>query len=574
MRDDIPVPAPSRAKSLPRALAPVLDELQDRHDRCSYSELLNYYCSKGITSFSEISTSNLSMSLGKRFWTQSAGQTSIETSADAEPHKDLLQFRKEVFTNYSTSPADVAAFVTAVMHSVLPVSLVGRNNLTNLVRHISRFIALRRYESLSLGHFMHLLKYKEVPWMISGRAKHSLSETRKKEELLSELVYWILDSFVLPLLRSHFYITESHMFRNRVLYFRHDVWKKLVEPELSRLRLSMLSEVPAFLASEVLKSRSLGFAYLRLLPKGSGARPITNLRRRDTSKDGTKRTRVGYLLPSINSVLQSVYNVLLHEGKANPNRLGFSIQSVDEMHRRVKEYRKTLSKLKHTGKLYFAKVDVKSCFDTIDQEKLLEIVADVLAEDDYMLQKFCVLVPSLGKISRKYHNRAIPAQDMESFGDFAATYTRKKQHTVLVDGVVYQFRERDQILTLLKEHLNMHLIKIGKKFFRQDTGIPQGSILSSILCNLYYAHMEASTLSCAHRADSICFRLIDDFLFITPHRPSAENFLQIMHEGNPEYGCFVGSDKTLTNFDIVICGQRVSTLAGSLEFPVSSLSFP
>lgn len=564
-----------RPKCLPLQILQLISALLHRHHRTSYRKILEYHCpDKTKLSHADVSSVSLLSSLSRRMTTQRQIENSVSSSVcEIESQNETKLDHREVFTNYANSPRSVAAFVIAIVKSVMPVSLIGLSNLDILADHIRVFVGLRRFESMTLQHFMSGISYKKVPWLVTSDRMDSLSETRKREELISELVYWMIDSFVLPLLKTNFYITESHLFRNRVLYFRHDVWKRLTEPELARIRLGMLCEVPVETAVNILKKRDLGFAYVRLLPKGRGVRPITNLRRRAMSKDGTKRTKSGHLLPSINSIMQCVHSVLRYEHTTTDNSTSFGIGSVDEMYMRLKKY-----KLRHNAqnpkrKLYFAKVDVKNCFDTIEQDKVLDIVSQVLAEDEYMLQKFCAVVPDLGRVGRKYHTRAVPAQDLQDFDEFASEWTRNKKHIVLIDGVTYQIKSQSQIRYLLNEHIKNHLIKIGKKFYRQDTGIPQGSILSTILCDFYYTDMESKILSFMNRSDSACFRLIDDFLYITEDRESAERFLNVMHGGNPDYGCFVSSNKSLANFEVTVLDERIQTIAGSAEFPVSHIKY-
>ena len=72
---------------------------------------------------------------------------------------------------------------------------------------------------------------------------------------------------------------------------------------------------------------------------------------------------------------------------------------------------------------------------------------------------------------------------------------------------------------------------MGKTFYRQKVGIPQGSVVSTVLCNMFYAHLEKKKLPFLQDADGILLRLIDDFLFITMNRDHAQQFLQLMHDG-------------------------------------------
>src|SRR5437016_3414928 len=72
---------------------------------------------------------------------------------------------------------------------------------------------------------------------------------------------------------------------------------------------------------------------------------------------------------------------------------------------------------------------------------------------------------------------------------------------------------------------------MGKTFYRQKVGIPQGSVVSTVLCNMFYAHLEKKKLPFLQDADGLLLRLIDDFLFITMNRDHAKQFLQLMNDG-------------------------------------------
>lgn len=152
-----------------------------------------------------------------------------------------------------------------------------------------------------------------MPWLAhpssdlsKGLAKSDLS---KRQDILHELIYYIFDSFLIPLIRSNFYVTESNVDRNKLFYFRHDVWKSLAEPSLSAFRSSILEELTNEGMRSILKERELGYSQVRLLPKSKGVRPITNLRRRMSRRDGRKEV----LGKSINTILAPTFAVLSHE---------------------------------------------------------------------------------------------------------------------------------------------------------------------------------------------------------------------------------------------------------------------
>jgi telomerase reverse transcriptase len=131
----------------------------------------------------------------------------------------------------------------------------------------------------------------------------------KRRELFLEFVYWVFDSFLIPLVRSNFHVTESNVHRNRLFYFRHDVWRMLTEPSLSSLKLNVFEEVPTDRATKLLSLRPLGFSQIRLLPKRTGVRLITNLKRRkQVMRNGTMM-----LGRSINAVMTPAFNIMNYE---------------------------------------------------------------------------------------------------------------------------------------------------------------------------------------------------------------------------------------------------------------------
>ena len=135
--------------------------------------------------------------------------------------------------------------------------------------------------------------------------KSSQSDTRKRTEIFYEFLYYLFDSFLIPLIRSNFYVTESSVDRYRLFFFRHDVWRYVAEPAMAVLKINMFEEVKTEDALRILQSRRLGYSQVRLLPKQSKMRPIMNLRRRTLRQGGKK-----LLGPSINTILGPAYSAL------------------------------------------------------------------------------------------------------------------------------------------------------------------------------------------------------------------------------------------------------------------------
>lgn len=135
------------------------------------------------------------------------------------------------------------------------------------------------------------------------------SDYEKRREIFKELIYYIFDSFLIPLIRTNFYATESSAHRNRLFYFRHDVWRCLTEPALSSLKVDLFEEMKLDEAMKTMNSRKSGYSQIRLLPKEKGMRPITNLKRRTrTIQSGSKA-----LGRSINATVSPAFQILNYE---------------------------------------------------------------------------------------------------------------------------------------------------------------------------------------------------------------------------------------------------------------------
>ena len=196
--------------------------------------------------------------------------------------------------------------------------------------------------------------------------------------------------------------------------------------------------------------------------------------------------------------------------------------------------------------------------------------------DEYRIAKHFEIKPGDGhhdgvtqsKPMRKWAALAKAPNDYRTFDENLNTdLAVGRKNTIFVETIVNQFRDTDELLKLLSEHVRNNIVKIGKKFYRQKEGIPQGSVLSSLLCNYFYADIEATHLPFLQSSDSLLLRLIDDFLLITQNRSHAKQFLQIMHDGLPTYGVSVNPDKTLVNFEVTINEKKVTRLVGSRNFP-------
>ena len=517
--------------------------LRKKHKRCSYATMLEYYCPR-------------------------------PTRQSGNEYDTILQ---------ATPPAQVSAFCRQAISKVLPAELwgdgeTGARNRRVVMHSIDRFVRLRRYESLTLHDIMQKIKVHDIAWMrppgIDSSTSLSASDSTKRKELMAELLYFLFDSFLIPLIRGHFHVTESNVHRNQLFYFRQDVWKAISDPALASLKESMLEPCKTVEVKKQLGRRALGVSQVRLLPKQQGMRPIINLRRR------VQKMQYGQLVlgKSINSILTPTFSILNFEKSARPDMLRSAMFSVEDIYPRLQAFRESLPRQSFCDKpLYFAKVDVKACFDTIPQKRLMELARSILSADAYRTTKYArsKLVghsedtPEFGaRPSWRFLTKATSDTGNFSFSNEVVDDTAHgRSRTVYVDGVVQRVEQRKAILSLLEEHVESNLIKLDNRFYRQKEGIPQGSIVSSILCSFFYSELERQTLSYINDGQSILLRLIDDFLVISTKRNVAERFMRDMHQGLPEFGVEVKAEKSRANFEVEIDGKLITQLPGETDFP-------
>ena len=533
-----PIPRRLRTQALQ-----LVHRLRKRHAKCSYSALMQHYCPLELSS-------------------------SPQTSSFQQ----------------ATPVAQVSAFCRAAVAKVFPTSFWGEDdtrtqNLKTVMCNIDRFIRLRRYESLSIHDVLHGIQIENVSWLAleatEKGAKMSRTDFAKRHELMAELLYYLFDSFLIPLIRGHFHVTESGAHRNQLFYFRHDVWKAMSEPALASLKESMLEPCNTADIKRKLATRALGVSRIRLLPKEQGMRPIINLRRR-VQKLQQGRMVLGR---SINSILAPMFSILNYEKGANESKLAAALFSVEDMYPRLQTFRQSLLQQGVSGRpLYFAKVDVKACFDTIPQQRLMHMARQIIKEEEYHITKYARAklvggrdrdIPSFGaKPSWKFLTKAIVSDKAFNLDDeMRADLADGRARSIYVDGGGQRKEQRSAILGLLQEHIESNLIKLGNRYYRQKAGIPQGSIVSSLLCSYFYSEMERQMLGFLNNEHTVLLRLIDDFLVISTEQGIAERFVRTMHRGIEDFGIEVKAEKSKVNFDIEIDGRRIGRLPHEIDFP-------
>lgn len=236
--------------------------------------------------------------------------------------------------------------------------------------------------------------------------------------------------------------------------------------------------------------------------------------------------------------------------------------SVGDIYKRIDKFKQLFG---HSDiPFYFAKLDVHAAFDTIPQAAVISLIRSVPSQGKYDMVKHVEIQPNesgilaKSKIMKRWHTSARLGGDGWTFLQLIARGAiHSKKNAVYVDSVVRKSHSAHDLLALIDSHIQDNIVKIGKKYYRQKNGIPQGSVISSMLCNYFYADLEKNELQFLKVEDCLLLRLIDDFLLITTDKNKASDFVRVMLQGLPQYGVTVSPGKTLVNFDMSLDGVPV-----------------
>ena len=568
---------PSCVDAVKKMLKDKLRCMIQNHKSCRYKILLRNYSKhsckvrkkempteniREVYSHERVAFANLNGHTYKRgFWTSGKNVPLANKSKYLKRRPNNVSVRR-LLEMYFTH-RDVYLFVRACCIHVIPHDMFGSDhNQKTFLKNVSKIIGMGRFDKFALGHLMANMKVRKCSWL------KPVKSNRDRLRIMAQFIYWLIKSYVFKVILSYFYITETANYRNCMFYFRKATWVRIQQKALFEyLRRGIVqpcshAEVNANLQNDKL----LGVAVLRFLPKVASLRPIVNMCKRqpDTNLKDI----------SINHQLKNVQHILVHEKNRNPDVIGSSKFSLDDIYISWKRFVLKRHERKEKRHLYFVKLDIENCYDSIDLCKLYETVKNLVKESkEYIVRRYAVVTTAGDRLRRTFHRDPTTLDDfIPSFYQFLKNYSERRniQNAIFVDQVLHMQENAEDVLKKLYKHLFYSIIKIGKRYYRQVKGIGQGSIISTMLCNLYYGRMEADYID-VDVQDELLMRQVDDFIFVTPSYSNAVRFLELMMHGIPEYNCTINKEKTLINFDYF--DEGVKRLPDGALFPWCGLLF-
>lgn len=524
------------------------------------------------------------------------------------PMKDLI--------NMNSSGKDVFKFLIVCCRQALPKGLFGSlHNMRLFERAVHELICHRQLkESFDVaGHFAKRgFRITDVPWLYSPKEhKRGVAnplDLKFRQSRMNELLIWIFRGLLIPILQQNFLITEGNIHRNKVFFFRREVWTALTDAANDRVlrsngQFSILSRGELALRtkqrdSAVTKLGSrwcpypiLIYHYLRFLPKQSSMRGLQlrsskmltgfsgisrSCRENGRVEKGLNRRSFEMGQRMMRSMMNNILNVLFAESRARPTYLGASVFSLDDIYQKWLHLKMRWESCGRP-KMFACCVDIEKSFDTIPLKTLEDVVVRLLRNSRYPIVKtrVCKHDALTGRLtSRMLTHPCLEGGDETSF----LRLIRKKlscRHAggVFVDAANVSTLTREEILVSLRELFTNNLVSVPRRcrktgetgFAVQRQGVPQGHPLSPLLTSLFYAHVEREDLKefLPHHGNdndskvSLLMRQVDDTLFISREQEETSRFLSRMVEGwKGSHGFAVNAEKTRASFASGICGRE------------------
>ncbi|KFQ17696.1 Telomerase reverse transcriptase, partial [Merops nubicus] len=452
-------------------------------------------------------------------------------------------------------------FVRECLERVIPAELWGSNhNKCRFLKNVKAFISMGKFAKLSLQELMWKMRVNDCMWLRLVKGDHFVPayEHCFREELLAKFLYWLMDTYVIELLRSFFYITETMFQKNRLFYYRKFIWGKLqsigIRNHFAKVHLRALSseEIEAVHQKKYIPVASK----LRFIPKANGLRPIVKVsgvvEARAFSKESREKKMRQY-----NNRLKNLFSVLNYERTVNTSFIGSSVFGKDDIYKMWKKFvTKVLESDAEIPHFYYVKADVSRAYDTIPHNKLVEVISRILNPEKrtvYCIRRYAVIMTTTSGKARRFYRRHVSTfkdfmPDMKQFVSHLQE-NASLQNAIIVEQSLTFNETSCSLFTFFLQMIHNNILEIGSRYYLQCCGIPQGSILSTLLCSLCYGDME-NKLLCGVQEDGVLIRLIDDFLLVTPHLMQARTFLRTLATGIPEYGFLINPNKTVVNFPV------------------------
>lgn len=410
-------------------------------------------------------------------------------------------------------------------------------------------------------------------------------ESEVRQHLLAYFVVYLMDFVILPALYQSFSATAMHTeLFNRIekanfmvpaLLYR-SLWHKYktyLITSNSRIEIAATYEFVSSLASlgsnfvktedsvEAVFWKHVSPGRLSFIYKSNGkVRPLCNFSFCDQK----------YRL-SLNSFLRCALHIITFELKRPRNKylqahLARNLQYIEN------DYTAWLNNVyieNNEAQVYMVVADMITAFESVSIPRLLYYVSNyIITECAYIILTYKEIVP--GK-SPKVRATAMSYQCDEhvSIDSISRHLLCKeasgKPSTSLIYPMYAKVYKREEIIKMLELHLLNSLVIHEGRVYRLTSGIPQGSIVSTVLFNCYSSLLHVQLLNIGLFSQRLFFyrTFVDDWLLLTTSTGVLDTYMEYMnamrdHGAYFRLKCFIksGKDSEFISISTVDCTKE------------------
>lgn len=389
---------------------------------------------------------------------------------------------------------------------------------------------------------------------LSLRWTKSLKTFSLKSKVLAQVWIWLLKTFVIDILKSFFYITEGNKCKNQLFFFRKRAFQGLRDSYCNKvLKLGYIKELTRQQYEVLIKTYGISNCHkpptIRYIPKSLGLRAVLPIKNGILSEEEVINAR---------QLLKFITDKFFPKIK--------TIRSDEDYQQSWLKYIESLEG-NNRASTFVVKVDISDAFGSVKHDVLFKILV-------YVEKKLPDLV-KFDQFTNKY-KRSTKLLLIPSEGENYGLETIYKDRKNLMKVGTCEVNVKKTIENI-KRLVNTQLFQIGvRQRFLIVKGIAQGGSLSSDLCDLYYSAMCDKYLRNFTGNERIMMRSVDDFLYITPMKTQAEEFLRFMEQGIDEFNCHINPGKTMHNLDnecrVPYRGTMFCSASNQILVSVSSLT--
>ncbi|XP_071838408.1 uncharacterized protein [Apostichopus japonicus] len=373
------------------------------------------------------------------------GSTSNHTVDDKKQEKTIHKesqkaSREESPLSSGMTGTEVYVSLRGLLKKIIPMEIWGSTTNQNaFFKYVKLMVKLGRFEKLPLDLLKKSLRISDCLWTKSNKEDWKnipRTDWMKRKELAETMFDWLITDLVLPLIRLQYYVTETSVSKNELAYFPKAKWKTMEETALTDYKkLGVLSEIDQLtLRMMVDLQKTLGKSKLRFIPKEKGFRPIVRLGK--SSLPGKEKYDINFLLRDA----LDIFNYLWRD---YPKLFGFSRLGVTSIYPKWREF---VVKRKQNGDsrpLYFVKMDISKCYDSIPQDKLFRVITTNLKQKElpntYVIRRYWVTtITRHGDVRKTVMRYVSPADGIR--------YDTRSCHQILVD-LAKNGRHHNSIIT-------------------------------------------------------------------------------------------------------------------------------